>query len=110
MIIEFVFYITLGTLFPPHWPQWSDWTTLGGISALQVEAGLKRKDPVSDGIINYAKAFDNVDHNKLWKILQEMGISSVAQSCLTLCDPMDCIMPRFPVHHQFLELAQTHTQ
>ena len=60
--------------------------------------------------IDYAKAFDNVDHNKLWKILQEMGISSVAQSCPTLCDPMDCIMPRFPVHHQFLELAQTHTQ
>ena len=24
--------------------------------------------------INYAKAFDSVDHNKLWKILQEMGI------------------------------------
>ena len=24
--------------------------------------------------INYAKAFDNVDHNKLWKILKEMGI------------------------------------
>ena len=24
--------------------------------------------------INYAKAFDRVDHNKLWKILQEMGI------------------------------------
>jgi len=50
MIIEFVFYITLGTLFPPHWPQWSDWTTVGDISALQVEASLKRKDPVSDGI------------------------------------------------------------
>ena len=25
--------------------------------------------------IDYAKAFDCVDHNKLWKILQEMGIS-----------------------------------
>ena len=25
--------------------------------------------------IDYAKAFDSVDHNKLWKILQEMGIS-----------------------------------
>ena len=25
--------------------------------------------------------------------------SSVAQSCLTLCDPMDCSMPSFPVHH-----------
>ena len=26
--------------------------------------------------INYAKAFDCVDHNKLWKVLQEMGISN----------------------------------
>ena len=26
--------------------------------------------------INYTKAFDSVDHNKLWKILQEMGISN----------------------------------
>ena len=34
--------------------------------------------------------------------------SSVAQSCPTLCDPMDCSMPGFPVHHQFLERAQTH--
>ena len=25
-------------------------------------------------LFNYAKAFDGVDHNKLWKILQEMGI------------------------------------
>ena len=35
-------------------------------------------------------------------------ISSVAQLCLTLCDPMDCSMPGFPVHHQLPELAQTH--
>ena len=34
--------------------------------------------------------------------------SSVAQSCLTLCDHMDCSTPGFPVHHQLLELAQTH--
>ena len=34
--------------------------------------------------------------------------SSVAQSCLTLCDPMDCSMPGFPVHHKLPELAQTH--
>ena len=33
--------------------------------------------------------------------------SSVAQSCLTLCNPMDCSMPGFPVHHQLLELTQT---
>ena len=33
---------------------------------------------------------------------------SVAQSCPTLRDPMDCSMPGSPVHHQLLELAQTH--
>ena len=32
---------------------------------------------------------------------------SVAQSCLTLCDPVDCSTPGFPVHHQLPELAQT---
>ena len=34
--------------------------------------------------------------------------SSVSQPCLTLCDPMDCSTLGFPVHHQLLELAQTH--
>ena len=33
--------------------------------------------------------------------------SSVAQSCLTLCNPMDCSKPGFPVHHQLLEFTQT---
>ena len=33
--------------------------------------------------------------------------SSVTQSCLTLCDPMDYSMPGFPVCYQLLELAQT---
>ena len=31
---------------------------------------------------------------------------SVTQSCPILCDPMDCSMPGFPVHHQLLQLAQ----
>ena len=34
--------------------------------------------------------------------------SSVAQSCLTLCDPMDCSTPGPPVHCQLPELIQTH--
>ena len=34
--------------------------------------------------------------------------SSVTQSCLTLCLPMDCSTPGLPVHHQLPELAQTH--
>ena len=92
--------------------------------------------------IVYAKAFDCVDHNKLWKILKEMGIpdhltcplrnlyagqeaivrvgygttvyfssvqfSSIAQSCLTLCDPMNHSTPGLPVHHQLPESTQSH--
>ena len=35
-------------------------------------------------------------------------ISSVAQSCLTLCDPVDCSTPGLPVHHHLPELTETH--
>ena len=35
-------------------------------------------------------------------------LSSVAQSCPTLCDSMNRSMPGLPVHHQLLELTQTH--
>ena len=41
-------------------------------------------------------------------IFWKLAISSVAQSCPTLCNPMDCNIPGFPVHHQLSELAQTH--
>ena len=34
--------------------------------------------------------------------------SSVAQLCLTLCEPMDWSTPGFPVHHQLPELDQIH--
>ena len=34
--------------------------------------------------------------------------SSVAQSCLTLCNPMNCSMPGLPVSHQLPESTQTH--
>ena len=36
------------------------------------------------------------------------SVSSVAQSCATLCDPMESSMPGLPVHHQFPEFTQTH--
>ena len=41
-------------------------------------------------------------------VVENQSVSSVTQSCLTLCDPMDCSTPGFPVHHQLQELAQTH--
>ena len=46
----------------------------------------------------------NNKNSYVWKV----QFNSVAQLCPPLCDPMDCSTPGFPVHHQFLELAQTH--
>ena len=40
-------------------------------------------------------------------LVKGIQFSSVAQSCLTLCDPMNCSTPGFPVHHQLLEFTQT---
>ena len=40
-----------------------------------------------------------------WWVVQ---FSSVAQSCPTLCDPMNCSTPGLPVHHQLPEFTQTH--
>ena len=37
-----------------------------------------------------------------------LQFSSVTQSCLTLCNPMNCSMPGFLAHHQFPEHTQTH--
>ena len=44
----------------------------------------------------------------LFMRLHQDQFSSVAQLCLTLCDPMDSSMPGLPVHHQLLEFTQTH--
>ena len=52
-------------------------------------------------LLLYAKASEYIQFSSV-------QFSSVTHSCLTLCDPMNCSMPGFPVHHQFLEFAQTH--
>ena len=49
-----------------------------------------------------------------WYMIEKNGwilkvqFSSVAQSCPTLCDPMNCSTPGLPVHHQLPEFTQTH--
>ena len=51
-------------------------------------------------------------HINVWqKPLQYCEVfqfSSVAQSCPSLCNPMNCTMPGLPVHHQCPEFTQTH--
>ena len=46
--------------------------------------------------------------SKLKSLLIKVQFSSVAQSCPTLCNPMDCSTSGFPVHQQLLELTQIH--
>ena len=38
------------------------------------------------------------------------SVSSVAQACPARCDPINCSILGFPVHHQLLEIAQTHVK
>ena len=40
--------------------------------------------------------------------ISSVQFSSVAQSCPTLCNPMNCSTPGLPVHHQLPEFTQTH--
>ena len=61
----------------------------------------------SKGAVSYEQKYllckfecDKCYRGALKKVYQ---YSSVAQSCLTLCDPMDCSSPGLPVHHQLLE-------
>ena len=48
-----------------------------------------------------------LQHNQRKSQLQ-LQFSSVAQSCLTLCNSMNCSMSGLPVHHQLPESSQTH--
>ena len=45
---------------------------------------------------------------KMKKTLNKDSFSSVTQSCLTLCDPMNCSTPGLSVHRKLPEFTQTH--
>ena len=51
---------------------------------------------------------DSLPLSHLGSTSKKCVFSSVAHSCLTLCNPMDCSTPGLPVHHQLPELTQTH--
>ena len=68
--------------------EWLNWT----------EPGIPRVNPYS-----FSLHFFFIQSHRC-----TVQFSSVTQLCLTLCDPMDCSMPGFPIHHQLLELIQTH--
>jgi len=59
----------------------------------------------SKGITLLKKVFQ--EKNQYW-FFQSVQFTSVAQRCLTLCDPMNRSTPGLPVNHQLLEFTQTH--
>ena len=69
---------------------------------------LINKSPSVHGPMNFVIYFTWQWHPQ---IFQKVGCCcSVAQSCLTLHNPMACSTPAFPVFHHLLELAQTHAR
>ena len=64
-------------------------------------------------IILISQAVETIQ-NKMWLFphngIFSQSVSSVAQSYLTLCNPMNCSTPGFPDHHQLPESTQTHVQ
>ena len=58
----------------------------------------------------YKKANESIKvvHRGKFIVISSVKFSSVAQSCPTLCNPMNCSTPGLPVHHQLPEFTQTH--
>ena len=74
---------------------WSNWRVHGGGFAGCVQALMPTDYRVQDG-------------GHITPMADSCQFSSVAQSCPTLCDPMNHSTPGFPVHHQLPEPTQTH--
>ena len=88
------------------------------IISLYIICGLWWGDAEQENLLGLVPeelwALDHTDIGKFNSALpikiaiNQNQFSSVIQMCPTLCNPMDCSRPGFPVHHQLLELAQTH--
>ena len=68
------------------------------------DPGVKSVSPKSPALVG--RFFTTGQPGKPW----ENQFSSGSQSCLTLCDSMDCSTPGFPVHHQLLKFTQIHVR
>ena len=72
---------------------------------------LKWKEGCWDWIVPLHAQIYILSYPSMWLYLDIRSLGSccpVVQSCPTLCNPMDCSTPGFPVHYQFWEHAQTH--
>ena len=56
----------------------------------------------------FSEILSNIHRKGIREPFSSVQFSSVAQSCPTLCDPMNCSTPGLPVHHQLPEFTETH--
>ena len=98
-----------------------DWGAQGGRGLVEYEAlwesgnGLlcvwvrnwDTSDQYQAQVTDYGTWNVGIEINKLRRD-QLVQFSSVAQSCPTLCNPMNCSTPGLPIHHQLPESTQTH--
>ena len=106
--------------------RWAKWATLHGVAKSQTwlsDWTHVHKLPVIISKINFEilvieipgfflkrfkKIFRSLFHMRLSCFLKFICCCSVALSCLTFCNAMDCSRPGFPVPHHLLNFAQIH--
>ena len=71
------------------------------VTSSNSEEETQSRDAVAREIQRLSTEWDSVQLSSVQSI-------SVAHSCPTLCDPMNCSTPGLPVHHQLPEFTQTH--
>ena len=81
--------------------------TLGNQSHFRVdsETGQRESTELTEQLFPWREVLTSSNG---CKCILNIHCCSVALLCLTLCNPMDCSMPAFPVLHYLLELSQTH--
>ena len=87
---------------PSPWYSPGQNTGVGSLSLLQ---GIFPTQGLNTGLLHFGQILYCLSLREAHLMIP---LSSVAQSCPTLCKPMDCSTPGFPVHHQLLELTQIH--
>ena len=94
----------------PHGVQWTPtWASLmyGSLRVIELLHGIALQEQRSSK--HHAICVTHLGNHLTSLLPCSVGqFSSVAQSCPTLCDPMDCSTPGLPVHHQLPEFTQTH--
>ena len=108
--------------YPCYWPQ--VWLIAAWKSTLEKQMLVERNVDLVRKASNLGRRWIHVpqtnSEDSAWPLkgkkevisliidLSSVQFSSIAQSCLTLCDPMNHSMPGLPVHHQLPEFTQTH--